>query len=186
MLVFYVIVGIIAGLVGANISKDREQNPALWFIVCFLFPIAVIGLLFIEKKEIKKNNNINIVDDLTIYTIPTDNLSFEKIKEQTYDYYLSKGITNIIIDTNKVYLVKSEDKLSFIQLENKNDKFILSIKNTDKPSFLDDILPKEEVSNQDIKDDTAKLIDLANLLEKGLISKEEFQIMKKDIVDKKI
>ena len=50
-MIFYFIIGLIAGIIGAMMSKERGQNPALWFIVCFIFPIAIVGLFFIEKKR---------------------------------------------------------------------------------------------------------------------------------------
>jgi len=219
MIIFYFIVGIIAGIIGANMAKEREQNPALWFIVCFLFPIAVFGLLFIEKKrntnQIKNENIIYKQNGLHIYTITlNEDITYDKIKKSAYEFYYDKGLVDIIIDTEKQYLVKSKNKASLLQIENKNDKIILSIKNIQKPYFLSNILSelkkekeKEELqiakshgfntykkyqkameqkeleeNQKRIKQNTKKIIELGNMLEKGLITQEEFETMKQELV----
>lgn len=56
----YLIVGLIAGIIGADIAKKKGQNPAIWFILCFLFPIAIVGLFFIGDEQ--KNTIIDAKD----------------------------------------------------------------------------------------------------------------------------
>ena len=45
-LVAYLLVGIIFALVGAKMARTRQRDPAIWAIVCFLFPlIGILALL---------------------------------------------------------------------------------------------------------------------------------------------
>lgn len=48
-MIVYLIVGIMAGVLGANMAQKRKQNPALWFVIGLVLPIAIVGLLFIGK-----------------------------------------------------------------------------------------------------------------------------------------
>ena len=54
----YVILLIIAGIVGGIIARRKGRNPILWFILCALFPllIIVIALLppLVSKGYTKK------------------------------------------------------------------------------------------------------------------------------------
>jgi uncharacterized membrane protein YeaQ/YmgE (transglycosylase-associated protein family) len=51
MVLIYLIVGIVAGLFAGKVAKKKEQNPAIWFVVCFLLPIALIGLFLLDDVE---------------------------------------------------------------------------------------------------------------------------------------
>jgi len=50
-MIIYLLIGIGAGILGAKMAQKREQNPALWFVIGFIIPIAIVGLLFIKVKE---------------------------------------------------------------------------------------------------------------------------------------
>ena len=51
MVLFYLIIGIVAGLFAGKVAKRKGQNPAIWFVVCFLIPIAMIGLFLLDDVE---------------------------------------------------------------------------------------------------------------------------------------
>ena len=193
MIVFYFIIGVIAGIIGANMAKGRGQNPALWFIVCFLFPIAVLGLLFIEKNKIVNDDrkmSENFVNDTYKFELKrTDHITFQSIKEQAMSYYNDKGFTNIKIDNDGTFLVKTEDGKSYYEIQNNYRDYILfSVYNNEKPSFIDSIIEqeksiqKEQDKKENLKQNTKKVIELGNMLEKGLITQEEFEMMKNELV----
>jgi uncharacterized membrane protein YeaQ/YmgE (transglycosylase-associated protein family) len=54
MVLIYLIVGVVAGLFAGKVAKRKGQNPAVWFVVCFLIPIAIIGLFLLDDVEEKK------------------------------------------------------------------------------------------------------------------------------------
>lgn len=72
MVFIYLIVGIVAGLIGVSMASGRGQNQAVWFIVCFLFPIALIGLLFVPKiKSASASNNYSRTQSETGFLLQT-------------------------------------------------------------------------------------------------------------------
>lgn len=193
MALLYIIVGVVAGVIGANMAKDRGQNPALWFVICFLVPIAIIGLLFIENKNKKESHETNedsvetFQDDTYSFSLQkTDSVTFESIKTLVKEFYKEYGLDDIKLDNNNIFVVKTQDAKAYIQVENKPEKVNLSVKNSVRPDFVDSLYPerKEEpaVKIQPKTYDTEKLINLGNMLDKGLITKEEFENMKQELI----
>jgi len=187
-MLIYFIVGLIAGLIGANMAKGRGQNPAVWFILCFLFPIAILGLFFLEKKVEEVDDVVEKVEKnkYTFELKRSDDINFENIKKLASDFYAPKGFTDIDVDNETTYLVSTPNGNSYYEIKDYyKDYIVLSVFNADRPDFVDDLLKPKETLNDSSgnKDDkTAKLIELANMLEKGLLSQEEFEKMKKELM----
>jgi hypothetical protein len=194
MFLVYFIVGLIAGVIGANMAKKRDQNPALWFVICFLVPIALLGLFFIEKKvteeEFENISGESFKDNTySIELKKTDDVNFETIKNKANEFYKEYGFESIKIDKDNSYMVKTDDGKSYFHIEDiYEDTLKFSVFNSKKPTFIDSLYPIESANDEEIQlksndsDKTAKLIDLANMYEKGLLSKEEFEKMKQELV----
>ena len=41
------IISLIAGLIGMILANSKGRNPYGWFLICFLFPVAALVLLFL-------------------------------------------------------------------------------------------------------------------------------------------
>jgi len=204
----YFIVGVIAGIIGANMAKSRDQNPALWFVVCSIFPIAVFGLLFIEEKadefkntssETKINEDefkntssetkINEDEDKFSVSFQTKNEdSWSNIKVKLLKFYKQYNIEDIISDKEKSWMIGSSEIPGYIEAKLDNDIITIVSFKLPKPdvSIIESETKKKEThktnSQSSESDITVKLIELANMLEKGLLSKEEFEKMKKDLI----
>jgi len=190
----YFIVGVIAGIIGANMAKSRDQNPALWFVVCFIFPIAVFGLLFIEKKAdefTNTNNETKINEDEDKFTVSfqaKNEDSWSNVKVKLLKFYKQYNIEDIISDKEKSWMIGSSEIPGYIEAKLDNDIITIVSFKLPKPdvSIIESETKKKEThktNSQSSKSDiTVKLIELANMLEKGLLSKEEFEKMKKDLI----
>lgn len=43
ILIVYIVVGVIFAVIGAKMARSRQRDPAIWAVICFLFPL--IGVL---------------------------------------------------------------------------------------------------------------------------------------------
>ncbi len=49
----YIILIVIAGIVGATLAKSKGRSQLLWFCLCALIPLLVIAILFLPMAEKK-------------------------------------------------------------------------------------------------------------------------------------
>jgi len=134
----------------------------------------------IEKKEI-----IKFLKDET-YFVKIKNYEdsdFKVFKESLLSQYKEKGYTNIIRDKESLWNVKNTNYLnSYIQLKLKNNELILEAYNVPfEPGVPEEMIPKEE--DKETIDSSEKLIQLSKLVEKGLLTEEEFISEKKKILN---
>ncbi len=50
----FLLIGFVAGIIGAVIAGNKNRNGLLWFVLCFLLPIFVIVLLFLPDEASNK------------------------------------------------------------------------------------------------------------------------------------
>ncbi len=193
-MLIYLIVGVIAGIIGANMAKSRKQNPAIWFIVCFIFPIAVFGLLFIEKKEdLNDEKATKVIEQENKFSISfqmKNEESWLNLKIKLFEFYKQQNIENIISDKENSWMLGSNESPGYIEAKIDNNVITVVSFKLSKPDISiiesetkqkESPQPKESKQSTEV-DTTAKLIDLANMLDKGLLSKEEFEKMKKELI----
>ena len=137
-----------------------------------------------ESKDIRESfkNNTYIFE-----LKRNDNVTFEKLKSIAYDFYKDKSFKDVKLDNENNYMVKTEDGKSYFQIENNYQDFIkLTVYNSVRANFVDSLYQDKEIkkveSTSNSTDKTSKLVDLANMLEKGLLSKEEFNRMKQELI----
>ena len=198
MFIIYIIAGVIAGVVGANMAKTREQNPALWFVVGFLIPIAVVGLLFIEEKKSEKEDNKK-EDDKEVFNITLKDIDlFKNAKELLNNRYNQMGYTKVVIDNDDKYFLSNLDSSKgyiVLTLNENSTCELLAFRvgeDFDRAIFnsivVEDKLIKEEVIeeknmlNNATTSPADELLKLAELKEKGLLSEDEFNIQKSKLL----
>jgi len=49
----YLIVAVIAGIIGGSIARKRGYNQILWFILCAIVPLLIVVILILPLKEAK-------------------------------------------------------------------------------------------------------------------------------------
>lgn len=52
----FIVIALVAGLIGGFMASAKGKNVFLWFILCGLFPIAIVFLAFM-KSEIAPRSN---------------------------------------------------------------------------------------------------------------------------------
>lgn len=52
----FIVILLVAALIGGFMAQAKGKNVFLWFILCGLFPIAVVFLAFM-KSEVKSQSN---------------------------------------------------------------------------------------------------------------------------------
>jgi uncharacterized membrane protein len=142
----------------------------------------------VQSQNVSKNFTENFANNTYSFKLKRINdVSFEKIKELTIDFYKEFDFNDIVSDKENSYMVSNEDGKSYFQIENNNQDFIkLTVFNALRPDFIDSMYEKDtkEIELTEINiNKTSQLIDLANMLDKGLITKEEFEKMKQDLVE---
>ena len=50
-MIFLVLVAVVAGLIGMGIADSKGLNKGLWFVVCALFPIAILFVAFAKSEK---------------------------------------------------------------------------------------------------------------------------------------
>lgn len=156
-------------------------------VMLFIFGSRKEDEVIKENKKNKQQNSIkeDFKNNTYIFTIDIDeNINFKSIKENTNIFYTDKGFIDIKIDKENSYMIKTNDGKSYIQIENKNDRILFQAFNTVRPDFIDTLNKKDNTDIKAKENTTDKLINLANMLEKGLISEDEFKKLKADMIDK--
>ena len=141
------------------------------------------GSSLIEKgrnKELQENYN----NKSQTYHFELKNFSqyeFQDIKEKLLEQYGKDKYSNLVIDRDDIWLVKNAKGNSYLEIRIK-DELILLVEayNVDnKPQIF---MKNKENDNADKNiSNVDKIIELSKLLEKGLITQEEFLNHKKEI-----
>lgn len=53
----FIVIALIAGLIGGFMASAKGKNVFLWFILCGLFPIAIVFLAFMKAEDASQFNN---------------------------------------------------------------------------------------------------------------------------------
>lgn len=87
MIFIYLAVGIMAGIIGAGVARNRGQNPAAWGIVCFIIPIALLFLFFIpeETQATAYSNTAPIATKAQVISSTQPNLAIPAAFEAKWD-----------------------------------------------------------------------------------------------------
>jgi hypothetical protein len=148
---------------------------------------------WIEKSKYQKSNSVNKAknDDMKIteedyknntyyYTLePCSSNDFINVKKKLSEQYKKESYTTIKIDSETTFQLRKSDGLSgYIQIEFKNKRIKVEIYNVEETP----IIIEEKVEIKVKSNNTEKLIELSKMLEKGLITEDEFKKMKTDIV----
>lgn len=129
----------------------------------------------LPSREIKTSfeNDTHYID---IYNYEDDD--FETTKKELLNQYGSQGYSLVSIDTAKRWKLKNPDYArTYIQVTEKDDLIKVEAYNTQEP-------PRIFGQNNNTKkssNNTERLIELSRLLEKNLITKEEFEKSKKEL-----
>ena len=138
-----------------------------------------------KKLDIDSSNELikNISDTTSQLIIAKDdsNISLEEIKQIVKNSYDEKYRAKITKDTDRLFMIKSDNEQgkTYIQIEIKDDKYIITAFNTDIPTSLE---PQKTIIHQNNLDTTDKLLELPKLHEKGLLTKGEFEEQKRKIL----
>lgn len=118
-----------------------------------------------------------------------DNITYDNIKESAKIFYGSKGFNDIQYNNEDSLMVINKATNSSYKIEDKQDKVLITTYNTSyKPDLLIDLIKKPESKTKPESelifqtDNTQKLIDLGAMFEKGLLTKEEFEVQKKQLL----
>ena len=91
------------------------------------------------------------------------------------DFYIPLDFNNIKIDKEN----------SYVQLKEDNRKLYIELFKAKKADFIDELINKSSDNNDFDNDKTKKLVELKDMLEKDLITKDEFDKLKKEIIEGK-
>ncbi len=130
------------------------------------------------RKIKEETYQISILKDTSIF----DMNDLKKIIINNYDENIT---TSISIDNEKLFSMKGNKvngTSTYIQIENKLDKFIIESFNTNLPKELEEKDFFDEANKQKINSNADKLIELSKLVKDGLLTKEEFNEQKKIIL----
>jgi hypothetical protein len=167
----------------------QQQNLLLMSLMLLL-----LGLVFIllgRKSKVNKKTNTSINTEL-FKKIPTENgfnytlnkkdgVSFNIVKSKLLELYTKESFT-IKEDSKESLFMKKSDSKAYIDAKDKGSFIALSVWNTITPDFIDELYGLEK--QEQPLNSTDKLIELSKMLEKGIISKEEFLSLKNNIITK--
>ena len=52
----YIILAVVAGMVGAILARPKGRSPILWFILCTIVPVLIIAIALLPALEAKGYN----------------------------------------------------------------------------------------------------------------------------------
>lgn len=142
-----------------------------------------------EDDSSKKENRIVKINDNTSKLILEKSLTpytLDDLKRIIVKNYDQKYRPVASIDSKDIFFFKStagEHSSNHIQIQIKEDEYIIEGFNIPIPSELE-IVNKKNENNQSINS-TDKLIELGKMYKDGLLTKEEFEEQKNDVLNKK-
>lgn len=167
------LVGFLIALVEVSSSKKKCFNCGQMIdISAKVCPFCNINMN--SPKIIKVNDSISqlILDkEFMSYTI-------KDLRKIAIDSYDEKYRAEISVDTDSIFSMKGraeEYGLNYLQIESKENKFIIESCNISIPSEFEIIANESSNSNNDNID---KLIELGKLYKEGLLTREDFKEQK--------
>lgn len=95
--ILFFVVAIMFGVVGASMAKSRNRDGAVWFIICFLFPL--IGLLALAVGGEKSNDHNSTSGEKGKQRVkssqgkkPSPALNEDEIEAERIRWLISQGI----------------------------------------------------------------------------------------------
>ena len=192
-ILIWVILSILVGVL-AN-AKNRSfigytiisllLSPLVGLIIV-LIRILVVGepkpkesIATVSKSQ--NNKTINRSYKNETYFINIENYTeddFKIAKEKLIEQYQSEGYKKITIDTDEHWSLRPENESrGYIQIVLKNNIMKIEIYNVkSEPSIF-----KEQLNSIQDENKTDKLLELSRMLNKGLITEEEFLVHKNNL-----
>lgn len=151
-----------------------------------------------------KNNDFDIDEngikryyqgDIRVYEIPSSLVSWEKLKELLIEEYRNKRINDIRINDEENFMVMQETPENFqpsanlfpyFNLVKQDTIFKLDIFEIPRPKFIEKLNTYAKLEVKDSltnKSNVEQLIELSKLLEKNLITLDDFNNMKNKILN---
>jgi len=141
-------------------------------------------------------------DSLMYILYISKDINFNYIKNKIFEYFNSLNFTNVVKDKEKFYQIRNDKANAYILLKEKDDKLYLELFRVNEPNFINKIKKNTKIdnstkselterkidlreTNSDNNDKTKKLVELKDMLEKDLITKDEFDKLKKEIIEGK-
>lgn len=185
---------ILCVLVGILANKNNRSGILYFLISLILTPLVGLIIVLIlgvpDKKSKTVSYNTTISDDGKIKQVSKTTkklvllknnltLNLSDIKEIIKRNYDGSFRAVVSIDNENLFSMRStagEFESNYIQIENKEDRYIIEAFNIEIPKEL-------EVSGEKINssNNIDKLIEISKMLEKGLITQEEFEEHKKNL-----
>jgi len=53
----FIVVALVAGLIGGFMASSKGKNVFLWFILCGIFPLAIVILAFMKSENASQAGN---------------------------------------------------------------------------------------------------------------------------------
>ena len=111
-----------------------------------------------------------------------DNVNFLTIKEKIKDFYIPLDFNNIKIDREDLFFIKNDKENSYVQLKEDNKKLYIELFKAKKANFIEELINKSSDNNDFDNDKTKKLLEIKDMLEKDLITKDEFDELKAEVL----
>jgi len=182
-------------IAAALIASSRERSVIGWFVIGFLFgPFGLLFAFFMKHGEDIRKEEQNILSSKNdgkrtiersfknntyfINILNYNNEDFKYAKDELLKQYKPQGYDTISIDIDTVWSLKnSQYPRTYIQVVLKNNIMKIEVYNAQsEPSLYKNLEKEESKSNNSTAD---KLLKLAELLEKKLITQDEFDQQKK-------
>lgn len=176
-----------------NLSLMNQQQNYLYISGLSL----LVGIILFVASNFVKKEKINDVQDNLFeeiktekgfnYKLPiTDEVNFLSVKNKILEFYKELNFNDVKTDEGDSFFIKNSSGNGYVELKSIDTYLKLAVYNTSRPIFIDEIYKeKEEVSSSNNQtSEIDKLIELSKMLEKGLITKEEFEEHKKVLGNK--
>lgn len=197
---------LLAMLVGMLASSKGKSFFLYFFLSIILSPVIALLIILItadngrivenENPKVNsiKNENLDLEqssiqklnDETSKVILIKDkiNISTKDIKEIVLNNYDEKYRHTVKKDNESGFFIKStagEFEKTYVQLQNKEDKFIIEFYNIDIPEDIKELVNKKEIKNINLNDKTEnidKLFELSKLYKDGFLNKTEFEEQK--------
>ena len=167
-----------------NQQKNYMYLSGLMLIVGLVLSLIKNSSFKIENKisenETTKNSQYDEVktEKGFNYKLPiNENVTFQIVKEKILNFYSKLGFLEQINNEN-TFFIKNDSTKGYIEVKIRENYINISIYNTEKPNFIDNLYNPIAEENEDDKnvslENIDKIIKLSKLLDKGLITQEEF------------
>ena len=165
----------------------QQQNLLMISLMILIFGVVLIIIGRKSKESITKEKNSKSSDLFKEFPtekgcnyklIKKDGVSFKIIKEKTLEFYNEENF-EIKVDNEQTFFIKNISNDAYIEVKDKGAFVMLSIWDAEKPNFIEKLYGVNK-----IEDKADKIIELSKMLEKGLISEDEFLSLKNNVTKK--